>query len=231
MCTVVVRRAGGRRVQILAVRDELTTRDFDLPDRWWPRFPDLVGGRDHVAGGTWCATHVGTGTTALVLNRHHERPAAPGAPSRGVLPLLGAVHGTDWVSHVQLAGMAGFLLVLAAPDRLTTWEYDGADLVETGHDGGTLLVTSGGPEDRRADRWRTAFEESAFPDGWRRQLQHGPPADDPSALVVRQERDGQVYGTVFAETLDARPGLLRLAYSRRPWTPAPWDAATFGPAG
>ena len=46
MCTVVVRWSAGQPPQLLALRDELTTRDFDDPGRWWPEFPDLVGGRD-----------------------------------------------------------------------------------------------------------------------------------------------------------------------------------------
>lgn len=227
MCTVVVRRTAGRPVQVLAIRDELTDRDFDSPGRWWPQFPDLVGGRDHVAGGTWCATHVGTGVTALVLNRYHERPAAPGAPSRGVLPLLAAVHGTDWTAHVEIAGMAGFVLVLASADRLATWEFDGDRLIRTDQPEGTYVVTSGGPEDRKADRWHDSFARTDFPDGWRRLVEDRPPADDPAALVVRQERDGRVYGTVFAELIDARPGRLRLEHSRRPWAGDAWDTATF----
>lgn len=231
MCTVVVRRSAGGPAEILAVRDELTSREFDVPDRWWPEFPDLVGGRDRVAGGTWCATHVGTGVTALVLNRYHERPAAPGAASRGVLPLLAAGHGASWTSHVRLAGMAGFLLVLVAPDRLVTWEFDGDRLTATEHAEGTHLVTSGGPEDRKADRWLAAFTAAAFPEGWRDLVRGAPPSEDPGALVVRRERDGQVYGTVFAETVDARPGVVRLEYGRRPWTHARWDTATFTSSG
>ena len=69
MCTVVVRWSPGQPTQILALRDELTSRDFDDPGRWWPETPDVVGGRDRAAGGTWCASRVSTGTTALVLNR------------------------------------------------------------------------------------------------------------------------------------------------------------------
>ncbi|MBY3552353.1 NRDE family protein [Modestobacter lapidis] len=227
---MVMRRSADRPVEVLAVRDELISRDFDVPGRWWPQFPDVVGGRDHVAGGTWCATRVGTGVTSLVLNRYHERPAAPGAPSRGALPLLGAVHGADWVSHARLTGMAGFVLVLATPDRLTTWVFDGDRLTETEHPEGTHVLTSGGPEDRKADRWQETFAAAAFPHGWRSLVQGRPPAEDPSALVVRHERDGQVYGTVFAEIIDARPGRLRLEYSRRPWAGVPWDAAAFGQA-
>lgn len=226
MCTVVVRRSAGRPAEILAVRDEITTRAFDDPGRWWPEHPDLVGGRDRVAGGTWCATDVATGVTALVLNRYHERAAAPGAPSRGVLPLLAAVHGDAWTAHVELAGMAGFLLVLAGPDLLTSWEFDGERLVRTDHPDGTHVLTSGGPERSKADRWQGAFAATAFPDEWRGLVQERPPADDPAALVVRREHDGQVYGTVFAETVDARPGRLRLQYSRQPWT-ADWTDAAF----
>jgi hypothetical protein len=228
MCTVVVRRSADRPVELLAIRDEVTSRAFDVPGRWWPEFPDVVGGRDRLAGGTWCATRIGTGDTALVLNRYHERPAAPGAPSRGVLPLLGAVHGADWVAHVRLDGMAGFLLVLATPSRLTTWLFDGDRLTETEHPEGTHVLTSGGPEDRKADRWRGALAGATFPDGWRGLVQARPPADDPSALVVRHERDGQVFGTVFAELLEVRPGRLDLEYSRRPWSGDPWETAAFG---
>jgi len=226
MCTVVVRRSGGRPGEVLAVRDELTGREFDDPGRWWPELPSVVGGRDRVAGGTWCATDVGTGVTALVLNRYHERTAAPGAPSRGVLPLLGVVHGAAWADHVALAGMAGFLLVLVEPDRLTSWEFDGEQLTATDQTDDTHVFTSGGPEDRKGELWRGTFAAAAFPDRWRDLVQEQQPAPEPEALVVRREREGRVYGTVFAETIDARPGRLRLEYSRQPWT-GTWETAAF----
>jgi hypothetical protein len=226
MCTVVVRRSGDRPGEVLAVRDELTGREFDDPGRWWPELPSLVGGRDRVAGGTWCATDVGTGVTALVLNRYHERTAAPGAPSRGVLPLLGVVHGAAWVDHVALPGMAGFLLVLVGPGRLTSWEFDGERLTTTEHPEGTHVFTSGGPEDRKGEVWHATFATADFPDRWRDLVREQEPAPEPEALVVRREREGRVYGTVFAETIDARPGRLRLQYSRQPWTGA-WETAAF----
>ncbi len=208
MCTVVVRRSADRPVEILAIRDELTLRGFDDPGRWWPEHPAVVGGRDRVAGGTWCATHVDTGVTALVLNRPQKRDADPGAPSRGVLPLLGAVHEEDWLAHLRLDGMASFLLVLAAPDRLVTWDFDGAQLTTTHHPAGTWMVTSGGPEDRKADRFLPAFTGADFPDGWARLVTDEPPQDDPGALVVRHEQDGLVYATVFGELIEAAPGGL-----------------------
>jgi uncharacterized protein with NRDE domain len=230
VCTVVVRWSAGQPPQILALRDELTTRAFDDPGRWWPEYADVVGGRDRSAGGTWCATRVGTGATALVVNRPQKEGADPGAPSRGVLPLLAVEHGADWPRSLELDGMASFALLLATPQRVTTWDYDGLDLVATEHPEGTHMLTSGGPENRKADTHLRAFAESDFPDAWRRLVQRQPPRDDPAALVVRHERDGQVYGTVFGELIDARPGRLRLQYSRRPWVVQPWQTLEIGHA-
>jgi hypothetical protein len=221
VCTVVVRWSPGQPVQVLALRDELTSRPFDDPARWWPEFPDAVGGRDRVAGGTWCATDVRSGATALVLNRPQGQAAEPGASSRGVLPLLAATYGAGWRARVRTEGMAAFLLVLATPERLVTWDVDGAAVQETHHAPGTVMVTSGGPEDRKAERHLAAFR-AADPDGWPALLRTGPPADDPGALVVRHERDGQVFATVFGELVEAAPGLLRLSHSREPWTGHPW---------
>jgi hypothetical protein len=223
VCTVVVRWSAGRPAQILALRDELTTREFDDPGRWWPELPDAVGGRDRAAGGTWCATGVSTGVTALVLNRPQKRLGDPGAPSRGVLPLLGVAHGSDWVSQVELPGMASFALVLATPDRLTTWAFDGERLTSAELPEGTSMVTSGGPEDRKADRWLAGFAAGEFPGGWRKLVESAPPADDPGALVVQHEQDGLVYATVFGQLIEASAGRLRCAYSRRPWEPGPWS--------
>ena len=120
--------------------------------------------------------------------------------------------------------MASFLLMLAAPDRLVTWDFDGAELSTTEHPEGTWMVTSGGPEDRKADRFLAAFTETDYPDGWRRLLSNQPPQDDPGALVVRHEQDGLVYATVFGELIEAAPGRLQLEYSRRPWAAEPWQA-------
>ena len=223
MCSVVVRRTEGRPVRILALRDELTSREFDDPGRWWPEFPNVVGGRDAVAGGTWSATRIDTGTTALVLNRPQKKEATPGAPSRGVLPLLGVAHGPDWPAHVEPAGMASFLLVLATPERLVTWDFDGVALREEEHGPGTVMVTSGGPEDLKAERYLGRFTAAGDQDDWRRIVQSAPPADDPGALVVRHERDGKVFATVFGQLIEARPGHLRLEYSRRPWAAAAWS--------
>ena len=230
MCTVVVRWSVDRPAQILALRDELTTRAFDDPGTWWPELPDVVGGRDRVAGGTWCASRISTGTTALVVNRPQKQVGDPGAPSRGVLPLLAVEHGADWLGRVALPGMASFALMLVTPQHVTTWDYDGQDVVVSEHPEGTLMLTSGGPENRKADIFLKDFAESDYPEDWRRIVQSGPPQDDPAALVIRHEHEGLVYGTVFGELIDAEPGRLRLEYSREPWLPGPWQTLSRPPS-
>ena len=172
------------------------------------------------------------GATALVLNRPEKRQGDPGAPSRGVLPLLGVTHGPDWDAHVDLTGMASFALVLATPDRLRIWQFDGERLTSSELPEGTHMVTSGGPEDRKADRWLAGFATSDFPAGWRGLVESAAPADDPAALVVRHEQDGLVYATVFGQLIEATPGRLRCEYSRRPWDrrrgrPSSWSRKRF----
>jgi hypothetical protein len=129
---------------------------------------------------------------------------------------------------VDLGGVAGFALLLATPDAITTWDFDGQDLVTTEHPEGTHMLTSGGPENRKADRHLAAFVEAGYPLGWRRLVQNGPPTDDPAALVVRHEQDGRVFATVFGQLIDAQPGRVRMEYSRQPWERRPWDTLALG---
>jgi Transport and Golgi organisation 2 len=209
---------------VLALRDEVVGRDFDDPDRWWPEYPEVIGGRDRTAGGTWCATRRDTGTTALVLNRPQKRTADPGAASRGVLPLLALAHGEDWPGHVRLAGMASFLLVLVTPERLVTWDFDGANVQVTEQAPGTVMITSGGPEDRKAERHLSRFRDAAFPDGWRALVEAESPSEDPADLVILREQDGAVFATVFGQLIQAEPGRLHLEWSRQPWRQGTWSS-------
>lgn len=222
MCTVVVRWGPGRPVMVLALRDELTGRDFDDPGAWWPEQPTVIGGRDRTAGGSWCVTDAASGVSALVLNRPQRPRAAQGAPSRGVLPLLAVKHGHDWPAHVDRVGMASFAVVLAAPDALTRWVFDGERLTSTELAAGTHMVTSGGAEDGKAGRYLAAFTECASVAEWRGLVMARLPQDDPAALVVRHERDDLVFATVFGQIIDAAPGTLSLGYSRTPWVEGTW---------
>ena len=219
VCTVVVQWEPNKPVHLLALRDELTSRAFDEPAQWWPHLPGVVGGRDRTAGGTWCASDVAAGATALVLNRPQKRVADEGAPSRGLLPLVAMQHGTSWPDHLDVRGMASFALVLATPELLRLWVFDGEDLSSGDLAAGTHMVTSGGAEDGKADRYLERFEREP----WRDLVQGETPQDDPAALVVRHEKDDLVFATVFGQLIEATPGRLHLEHSRTPWTTEGWS--------
>lgn len=228
MCTVVVRWSPGRPVLVLALRDERTDRDFDDPGAWWPQAPQVVGGRDRAAGGSWCVTDIASGTSALVLNRSARPVAAAGAPSRGVLPLLAVRHGTDWPQHLDLDGMAGFALVLAAPQRLTVWEFDGTGLTRADEPPGTAMVTAGPLEQGRADRHLPRFSAAGTATQWQDLVTSSRVEDDPSSLLVRHEEGGRVFATVFAQVIEASPGRVVHRWSRTPsvrdgWTQRTWS--------
>jgi hypothetical protein len=230
MCTVVVRWYAGAPVQLLALRDELVGRDFDDPGTWWPDRPDVVGGRDRVAGGSWCVTRLASGVTALVLNRPERRVAAAGAPSRGVLPLLAVEHGDRWPEHLDLTGMASFTLVLAGPDALRCWDFDGTTLRVSELAEGTHMVTSGGAEDGKALRFLGSFRDASFPEGWLGLVEQRPPEDDLAALVVRHELEDKVFATVFGQLLEVVPGRLALQSSRTPWIAGSWVTGSWTPS-
>ena len=227
MCTVVVRWSPGEPVLVLALRDERTDRDFDDPGAWWPEQPHVVGGRDRAAGGSWCVTDVASGSTALVLNRMQRRVAAPGAPSRGVLPLLAVGRGADWPAHLDLTGMASFALVLAAPQSLQVWEFDGTRLTSSALPSGTAMLTAGPTEQGRADRHLPRFEAAGSAQSWRALVTTSTVEDDPSSLLVRHEEAGLTFATVFAQVIEAAPGSVAHSWSRTPTVPATWTERTW----
>ncbi len=96
MCTVILSHRPGHAwpVLIAANRDERLDRAWDPPGRWWPHHPDLIGGRDRSAGGTWMARNA-AGVVAAVLNRPGSLGPAPGKRSRGELPLIALGGAAD----------------------------------------------------------------------------------------------------------------------------------------
>lgn len=220
MCTVVVRWSPGAAVEVLALRDELVGREFDDPAAHWPELPTVIGGRDREAGGSWCVTDAASGVTALVLNRPQKRV---GSPSRGMLPLRAVEHHERWPASVPLTGMASFALVLAAPEALTVWAYDGEQLTSEVLPSGTHMVTSGGAEDGKAGRFLADFADEPATQ-WPGILGRQQPRDDPAALVVRHVTENAVYATVFGQVMTARPGDVRLRWSRTPWIESSWVA-------
>jgi uncharacterized protein with NRDE domain len=119
VCTVVVSVRPGHScpVALVANRDERLARPWDPPAAWWPDQPDVVAGRDRLAGGTWMGVNR-HGVMAAVLNRQGSLGPTPGKLSRGDLPLLALCHETAATAARALEGLdggrwRGFNMVLA----------------------------------------------------------------------------------------------------------------------
>lgn len=226
MCTVVCRWQPGEPVRILALRDEFVAREFDDPGEWWPAQPGIVGGRDRVAGGTWCATSIAGGRTALLVNRIERRD---GTPSRGLLPLAALAHGAAWTDQVDVTGMASFNLVLAGPDGVTVWVWDASTLLRLGLAPGTHMITSRGVD---ADDDKTVLFAPQFAAAdWYEVVTACEPVPDLSSVVVRVPFEDRVYATVFGQLIASTPGSLHLQYSRTPWVDGSWRVADYARRG
>ena len=217
MCTVVLRWTTGEPLRILAIRDEFVSRPFDPPGAWWPEQPGVIGGRDRLAGGSWCVSDARTGVTALVLNRRERRT---GTPTRGLLPLAAVRAGESWPELVDHRQMASFNLVLAAPDGAVVWTWDAAELRRMTLTPGQHMITSDGVD--TDDPTTTRFGPLLETKPWYDVVTGATPSDDPSALVVRHEVDGDVYATVFGQLITATRGALRVASSATPWIDGTW---------
>ncbi|WP_323991062.1 NRDE family protein [Nguyenibacter sp. L1] len=106
MCTIVLSLAPGTAWPLLfgANRDERLDRPWDAPGRHWPDRPQVIGGRDRLAGGSWLAIN-DSGVVAGVMNRVGSLGPTPGKRSRGELPLLALDHQTAAQAARALAAL------------------------------------------------------------------------------------------------------------------------------
>jgi len=104
MCTVVIlRRPSSAWPIILAAnRDERIERPWLAPGRHWSDRPDVVAGRDELAGGTWLGLN-DYGVVAGVMNREGSLGPDPDKRSRGEL-VLEALDHADADSAVEALG-------------------------------------------------------------------------------------------------------------------------------
>ncbi len=122
MCLLVVAYGATARYSLVvaANRDELHARPTRTAG-WWPEYPDLLGGRDLLAGGTWLAVDR-RGRIAGVTNVRDGTPRD--APrSRGALVadfLCGEASAGDFAARATASGAeyAAFNLLLFDGDEL-----------------------------------------------------------------------------------------------------------------
>jgi hypothetical protein len=129
-------------VLLAGVRDELTDRAWVPPGRHWPQFPDLTGGQDLQAGGTWLAVAAAVPRVACVLNGLGQPAPAATRLSRGTLPLRAAAG--EPLDRGALARLDPFRLVVADPDGAVIQSWDGRDLTERSLPPGLHVVVNSG---------------------------------------------------------------------------------------
>jgi hypothetical protein len=162
-------------VLLLGVRDEFSDRPWLPPDRHWPECPELFGGQDLQAGGTWLAVQPDAPRVACVLNGHGDGAPDAQRRTRGVLPLRLAADGR--LGEFEPAHYDPFHLVCAAPDATRLWSWNGRALIERTLGAGLhVIVNSGlegaddhdGPGDEqmraRVDYFRPLLENALRPE-------------------------------------------------------------------
>ena len=107
---------------VAANRDEVFGRDAE-PAGFWPDAPQVLGGRDRLAGGTWLAVTTGGRFAAVTNVRDLTAPVPDKAPSRGFLTtgfVLGDETPQRYAAAVSEGGgaYAGFNLVVGTPGEL-----------------------------------------------------------------------------------------------------------------
>lgn len=173
MCTVVIRIVPGEDFPLLlaANRDERVDRAWDPPGAWWPAQPDVIGGRDRTAGGTWMAMNE-AGVIACVLNRPGSLGPAAGKQSRGTLPLAalqaaGVGEAAALIAKLDATSFRAFNLVLADRSGAIFLRSDGDGFLCTSTlTPGVHMVTARDPDDPESPRilrHLERFREAAAP--------------------------------------------------------------------
>jgi hypothetical protein len=173
MCTVVILRRPDHRwpVLIAANRDEMSGRPWQPPARHWRDRPNVVGGRDELAGGSWLAMN-DEGVVAAVLNRMGTLGPQMGKRSRGELVLealdhADAVEAANALVHLEADAYRPFNMLLA-DNRDAFWlRADGQSLRAFPLAEGITMLTaldSNDVADPRIRAFLPRFRDATVPD-------------------------------------------------------------------
>jgi hypothetical protein len=251
MCTVVVGVDPHAAVPVLfaGVRDEFFARPWEPPGWHWPDRPELLGGRDLLAGGTWLAANPEHRRVSAVLNAFGPVAAEDIRLSRGELPLLAAT-GTA-LTGLELERFDPFHLVIATLDTVTVSTWDGKALKEIALGPGLHLIVNSGVEGHgdeefappgamedmaaRIAHFRSRLEGVARPEpvdgdtaaAWGAWLPildgDGLDPSDHRALVLRRDfGERGVWGTGSTSLVALRTDGVRYDFNGTPGVPAGW---------
>jgi hypothetical protein len=150
MCTALISVDPGSDVPVLLLftRDEMADRPWQLPGRYWPDRPTLVGGRDERLGGTWMAVRPGDEAAgprvAFLLNGFGTFASPERRLTRGDLPLIAA--SGEFVSDLDLTRYDPFHLLIGDAAGVSMLTWDGSTLTDRKLSPGTHLVSNRGLE-------------------------------------------------------------------------------------
>ena len=211
MCTLVILRRPDHRWPVLigANRDEMIDRPWKAPGRHWPDRPEVVGGLDLLAGGSWLGVN-DWGVAAAVLNRHGSLGPAPGRRSRGELVLEALDHAdaaaaAEALTYLDPRAYRTFNLIIADGRDAFWLRHAGRTRVEIHPlEEGLSMITAGDVNDlgtRRIALALPAFRAWPAPDpdrddwaAWESLLgSTRAPSGEPATTAMRFRDNG--YGT------------------------------------
>lgn len=208
MCSVVILRRPGHRWPLILAgnRDEQEDRPWRAPARHWPDRPNVVGGLDELAGGSWLALN-DDGVLAVALNRAGTLGPAEGKRSRGEVVLEAVDHAdaapaAEALAQLSASAYRPFNLVIADDrDAYLLCHRDGTGrtpiTVEPIPEGLSMVTAFdlNDPIDPRLRRFLPAFRAAAVPEpeadrweSWQHVLadrRHDPDTDARGALCFR----------------------------------------------
>jgi hypothetical protein len=251
MCTVVVSVDPGSPVPVLfvGVRDEFLARPWIPPGNHWPDRPELIGGQDLQAGGTWLAVNPIHRRVAAILNAFGPAADESTRLSRGGLPLLAAAGGSP--AGLDVTRYDPFHLAIATLDTVTVSTWDGRALTEIALGPGLHLIVNSGVEGKgdgefappgamedmsaRIAYFRSRLEAVPRPEplsgdtdtawgSWLRIVDgDGLDPSDHRALVLRRDfGERGIWGTGSISLVGMRPDGVRYDFSGTPGDPSAW---------
>lgn len=173
MCTVLVSRRPGDPWPLLLAgnRDEMQGRPWRPPAYHWPLSPDVIGGYDELAEGSWLAVN-GHGVVATILNRFGTLGPQDGMRSRGELVIEALDHAdassaAEALVHLDAKAYRPFNLVVA-DNRDAFWlRADGSTIRSAALPEGVSMLTAfelNDPADPRIAAFLPRFRDAPRPD-------------------------------------------------------------------
>jgi len=240
-------------IMLVSIRDEYIARPALTPARWWAEFPQLIGGKDASAGGTWLALDSDALRLSAVYTTGKPTTQDSGLRSRGELPLIALTgEGSNATNRdrgglpmsVEPSRYEPFSLLVADCEHVRWSVWKDEQWTQTEVQPGMHVLNNWGLDvldtAPRQARWLPQFA-AALPEkvlidgtpqdtwsGWIDLLGHEPEPDKDDSLFLRREVDGKAYGTKSASLIALGRGGVRYDASELPWDARTWYGVDLG---